>query len=107
MIINKGNVKFGVRDPWARAFPKLPALAWPLGCLVWECPCPGALPYTNSFYSLPNGVQQKKKKNSSWQCSSDSALHWRLLANSNTHPTGEHTSVGRVSKWPLSSTWSQ
>jgi hypothetical protein len=61
MIINKGNVKFGVRDPWARAFPKLPALGL-LGCLVWECPCPGALPYTNSFYSLPNGVQQKKKK---------------------------------------------
>jgi hypothetical protein len=30
----------------------------------------------------------QKKKNSSWQCPSDSALHWWLLANSNTHPTG-------------------
>jgi hypothetical protein len=36
-----------------------------------------------------------------WECPSDSALHWWLLANSNTHPTGEHSSVGRVSKMPF------
>jgi len=40
MIINKGNVKFGVRDPWARAFPKLPALAWPFGLLSLGMPLP-------------------------------------------------------------------
>ncbi len=78
-----------------------------LGCLVWECPCPGALPYTNSFYSLPNGVQQKKKKEFFmavlfWFCTT-LAVIGKLKYPPNR---GTYQCWAGI-KMPLSSTWSQ